>query len=139
MSDSPSIAASPKLQTVLFVDDDPQDLDTWSKRLSEHAPTYSVVRATDVPSALSICQSQNVDCIILDLDLWEGSGFEVLLSLIPDRHRPSVPIVVLTKLPYPNVHEMVMHNGARACLVKQRTSSNDLHTAIQQAIASIDA
>jgi len=49
--------------------------------------------------------------------------------------RPAVPVIVLTKLPYPNVHEMVLHNGAQGCLVKQRTS--DLHSTIQRAVASI--
>jgi CheY-like chemotaxis protein len=138
MSDSTSLAVSPKLRTVLFVDDDPQDLHAWAQRLTECSSTYSVIKATDVQSALSICRSQSVDCVLLDLDLWEASGFELLLSLIPDRHSPSVPVVVLTKLPYPHVHEMAMHHGARACLVKQQTSANDLHTAIHQAIAAID-
>lgn len=139
MSDSTPLAAQlevPKT-TVLFVDDDPQDLQVWSQALTGYSTAYSVIKATDIKSALHVCQSQSVDCVLLDLDLWEGSGFEVLLSLIPNRHRPSLAVIVLTKLPYPNVHEMVMHNGALACLVKQQTSPSDLHTAIQRAIASI--
>ena len=123
--------------TVLFVDDDPEDLDRWSQILTAYSPHYSVIKRTDVRSALHTYQSQTVDCVLLDLDLSPESGFEVLLSLIPDRHRPLVPVIVLTKLPYPIMHEMAVHHGARACLVKQKTSANDLHAAIQSAITSI--
>jgi len=125
--------------TVLFVDDDPEDLKEWSRALRGYCDRYSIIQTTDVKSALSVCQSQHVDCVLLDLDLSNESGFEVLLSLIPDRRRPCLPVIVLTKLPYPDLQEIVMHHGARACLVKQRTSVNNLHTAIKKAVASTSA
>ena len=133
---TPLVADQDSKKTVLFVDDDPEDLEKWSRTLNGYSDSYAVIKTTDVKSALSICQSQKVDCVLLDLDLSRESGFEVLLSLIPDRHRPSLPVIVLTKLPYPNMHEMVLHNGAKACLTKQQTSPNNLHTAIQTAIAA---
>ena len=87
--------------TVLFIDDNPADLDFWSQGLRECSPAYSTLTATDIKSGLHLYQSQKVDCVILDLDLSGESGFEALFTLIPNRHRPSVPVVVLTKLPYP--------------------------------------
>ena len=125
--------------TVLFIDDNPADLDFWSQSLRECSPTYSTLTATDIKSGLHLYQSQKVDCVILDLDLSGESGFEALFALIPNRHRPSVPVVVLTKLPYPYLHDMVLHNGAFACLHKQQHSARDLEKAIQQAMASIAA
>jgi hypothetical protein len=44
---------------------------------------------------------------------------------------------VLTRLPHPNLFEMAKHNGAQACLLKQKTSIHDLEHAIQQAIAAV--
>ena len=107
----------------------------------KRAPLYDLatLTATDIKSGLHLYQSQKVDCVILDLDLSGESGFEALFALIPNRHRPSVPVVVLTKLPYPHLHDMVLHNGAFACLHIQRHSARDLENAIQQAIASIAA
>ena len=125
--------------TVLFIDDNPVDLDVWSQGLRECSPAYSMLTAMDINSGLQLYQSCKVDCVILDLDLAGASGFEVLFKLIPDRQRPSIPVVVLTKLPYPNLYDMVMHNGAFACLHKQHTSARDLDQAIQQAIASVAA
>jgi CheY-like chemotaxis protein len=123
--------------TVLFIDDDPAALEVWSERLSQCSATYSTLTATDIRAGLDLYRSQKVDCVVLDLDMPDGSGFEVMLSLIPDRRRPSIAVVVLTRLPYTNIHEMAMHNGAQACLVKQHSSANDLHTSVQNAIASI--
>ena len=34
-----------------------------------------------------------------------------MLSLIPDRRCPSIDVIVLTRLPYKNLHVMAMHNG----------------------------
>ena len=125
--------------TVLFIDDDPAALDFWSQGLRQCSPAYSTLTATNINAGLDLYRSQKVDCVVLDLDMPEGSGFEAMLSLIPDRRRPSIAVVVLTRLPYKNLHEMAMHNGARACLVKQHTSVDELNTSIQKAIASIAA
>ena len=65
------------------------------------------------------------------------SGFHALLELIPDRTRPSMPVIILTHLNHPNLFEMAKHNGAQACLLKQRISPKDLDTTIQQAIAAV--
>ena len=67
------------------------------------------------------------------------SGFHVLLQLVPDRHHPRIPVIVLTHLPHPNLFEMAKHNGAQDCLLKQSTSIQDLDQAIQQAISAVKA
>ena len=42
-----------------------------------------------------------------------NSGFKVLFDLIPDRTRPKIAVVMLTRLHHPVLHEMALHNGAR--------------------------
>ena len=123
--------------TVLFIDDNPVDLDVWSRGLRECSPAYTTLTASDIRSGLNLYQSQKVDCVILDLDLPGESGFEALFALVPNRQRPSIAVIVLTKLPYQNLYELVMHNGAFACLHKRHTSAAALDQAIQKAIASI--
>ena len=66
--------------TVLFIDDNPADLDFWSHGLRECSSAYSTLTATDIKSGLHLYQSQKVDCVILDLDLSGESGFEALFS-----------------------------------------------------------
>jgi DNA-binding NarL/FixJ family response regulator len=123
--------------TVLMIDDNAEDLDSWSKLLVESSAQYLILKAQTVRAGLDLCQYQEVDCVVLDLDMDDSSGFEVLLHLIPDRKRPEIAVVVLTRLKNPTLHETVLHHGAQACLVKQCTSARNLDDAIKKAIASI--
>lgn len=123
--------------TVLMIDDNPADLDSWSSGLRETSSGYSVLKAQSVRAGLDVCQYQRIDCIVLDLDMDESSGFEVLLALIRDHKRPEKAVVVLTRLRHPHLHETVLYHGAQACLVKQDTSSQDLDAAIQQAVVAV--
>jgi len=120
-----------------MIDDNPEDLESWSKRLGESSSQYSILKAQTVRAALDLCQYQKVDCVVLDLDMELSSGFEVLLRLIPDHKRPKVAVVVLTRLRNANLHETALYQGAQACLVKHLTSARDLNEAIQKAIVSV--
>jgi CheY-like chemotaxis protein len=122
--------------TILIVDDNPKDLERWGNEIKEHFGAASVIKVPNVDQALAVCDSQEIDCVVLDLDLSESSGFELLLELIPNRGRSRIAVVVLTRLVAPTLHEMALHNGAHACLVKQFTSPRELSEAIRKAIAS---
>jgi len=123
--------------TVLMIDDNAEDLEAWSKLLAESSSRYVILTAQTVRAGLAFCRDQKVDCVVLDLDMDDSSGFEVLLSLIPDPKRPPIAVVVLTRLTNPTMHETVLHHGAQACLVKRRTSAIDLREAIEKAIVSV--
>jgi CheY-like chemotaxis protein len=122
--------------TVLFVDDDVEALDTWVQRFQSYSPNYRVLKTHTVESAIDLCCCQKMDCVVLDLDMGDASGFDVLLSLVPDRNCREIAVVVLTHLVNPTIHALTVENGAHACLVKQRTSPQQLDNAIQTAIAS---
>src|SRR5262245_34463046 len=105
--------------TVLIVDDNPEDLESWSKRLVESSSRYLILKTQTIRAALDLCQSQEVDCVVLDIDMNDSSGFEVLLNLIPDRKRPEIAVVGLTRLQNRTLHELMLYHGAQACLTKQ--------------------
>jgi DNA-binding NarL/FixJ family response regulator len=96
-----------------------------------------MLKAPTAKAGLDLCQYQKVDCVVLDLDMNESSGFDVLVNLIPDRNRPKIAVVVLTHLNNPALRESVLYFGAQACLLKRSTSARDLDEAIQKALASI--
>ena len=133
---APQVSSS-RPATVLMIDDNPEELESWSKRLAEYPSHYSMLKAQTVKDGLEVCQDQNVDCVVLDLDMGDSSGFEVLLHLIPERKRPQMATVVLTHLQNPILRDTVLYHGAQAYLVKQGTSAQDLDHAIQQAIVSV--
>ena len=62
--------------TVLIVDDNREALDTWAKGLQECSSRYNVLKADTVSSALDLCRYQRIDCVVLDLDMNDASGFK---------------------------------------------------------------
>ena len=77
--------------TVLMIDDNAEDLESCSKALAESPSRYSILKAQTVRAGLDVCRYQKADCVILDLDMGDSSGFEVLFHLIPDRKRLKLP------------------------------------------------
>src|SRR5678815_2327944 len=128
---------SSTLTTVLFIDDNVEDLRFWCGALKNHSSHhYTVLDAPSGEAGLALCRSQRVDCIVLELDMPE-SGFYVLFDLIRDRTRPQIAVVILTHLLAPNLLELAKHNGAQVCLVKQATSAQELENAIHDAVAAV--
>ena len=123
--------------TILMIDDNAKDLESWSKVIADSPSHYSILKAQTVTAGLDVCRYQKVDCVVLDLDMGDSSGFDMLFHLIPDRKRPKIGVVVLTRLTQPTLHETVIQFGAQACLVKRFTSAQDLDEAIQKAIVSV--
>jgi CheY-like chemotaxis protein len=77
--------------TVLFIDDNDEDLKYWCellKRFSSHH--YTVLDAPSAESGLELCRSNRIDCVVLELDMPE-SGFCVLFDLIRDRTPRKIP------------------------------------------------
>lgn len=124
--------------TILFIDDNEEDLKYWSDSLRQSSANYTVLESSNAAAGLDMCRGRSVDCVVLDLDMPE-SGFHVLLELIPDRQRPQVAVIILTHLPHPNLFDMAKHNGAQACLLKQSTTVQDLEQSIQEALAAVRA
>lgn len=122
--------------TVLIIDDNEADLEYWSETVRNFASNYTVLKARDCKSGLTMCQDRKVDCVLLDLDM-PDSGFHALLELVPDRKIPKTAVVIFTRLVHPTLSEMARQNGALAYLVKQHTSSEELDTVIQRAISSV--
>lgn len=124
--------------TILFIDDNEEDLKYWSDSLRQSSANYTVLESSSAVAGLDVCRAQTVDCVVVDLDMPE-SGFHVLLELVPDRRRPQVAVIVLTHLPHPNLFDMAKHNGAQACLLKQSTTVQELEHSVQEALAAVRA
>lgn len=122
---------------ILLIDGDEQDRAYWANRLTVCSPEYQVHEAASGREGLELYRAQYFDCIVLDLVLPDTSGFKLLVDLILHVDRPTVPIVVLTKLRWQSFHELAMRNGAQAALAKDRVSGDDLDRAIRKAVAVV--
>lgn len=123
--------------TILVIDDNADQRDYYVHRLQASSPDYVVVQAETGRAGLALCEQHPPDCVILELDLPDMSGFEVLLKLVPRVYSPEIAVIVLTRLKNPYLLEAALTNGARAALHKDMASGDVLDTAVIKAIAAV--
>ncbi len=75
---------------VLHIDDDSDTLEITAKALGDLA---RIARATDLQSARAFLAENAVDIAIVDIDLPDGSGLEILPDLSP-AHAPATPVII---------------------------------------------
>ncbi|OGS34854.1 MAG: hypothetical protein A2293_07005 [Elusimicrobia bacterium RIFOXYB2_FULL_49_7] len=80
--------------TILVVDDETDILDLVAFHLERAG--FSVLKAKDGETALSILWDENVDLAILDLMLPGVSGLEVLKALRENKRTENLPVILLT-------------------------------------------
>lgn len=99
----------------------------------------SILEAKDGTSALRLCESYRVNCIVTELNLPDLSALELLLRVIPPTSVPRIALIVLAQCVLPNIAQLARDNGAQACLMKRFTSGDDLEQYILRAISAVEA
>lgn len=129
----------PELPTtsVLLIDGSANDRAFYAERLRRCSSDYLVLEAADGPSGLDLYRSRRIDCVVLELELPNQSGFEILINLVPIASRPHVAVIMLTRNGHRGVWELAHQNGVCACFVKRLMAVEDLDRAIQRAIAFV--
>jgi DNA-binding NarL/FixJ family response regulator len=123
--------------TVLLIDDDPRYREHYAQRLYASPSHFDVVHAATGRSGLDTCGRQPIDCVVLEIDLPDMSGFEVLAKLVPRTYRPEIAVIVLTRLPNQFLLDLAIKNGAQAALRKRLGSSDLLEQSIVKAVARV--
>ena len=86
---------------VLLIDENSGERDYYVHRLQVSSPDYVVLQAATGLAGLALCEQHSPDCVVLELDLPDMSGFEVLVKLIPHAYHPEIAVVILTRLNNP--------------------------------------
>lgn len=124
---------------VLFIDRHQEDRRAWAHALKMFSPDSVVLEAETGAAGLAMCQSQRVDCVVVELTLPDMSGFQMLVDLVPCPRTPTVGVIMFTRLPVPSIADLAISQGAQDFLIKSHTSVDQLHTAIREAIAKVAA
>jgi two-component system, NtrC family, response regulator len=122
---------------VLFIDPNDAERQSWVGSLGMCSADYIILQAADARSGLKLVESEQVDCVVLDLDLPDRNGLSVLLRLVDYAHRPRIAVVVLTCLALAALSEIAFRNGAQSYLIKGKISIMDLDLAIRRSIALV--
>ncbi|ODT49287.1 PleD family two-component system response regulator [Devosia sp. 63-57] len=101
---------------VLIVDDIPTNIRLLEVRLT--AEYFEVVTATSGQQALEICQTQDIDIVLLDVMMPEMDGFEVCRRLKADPRTHHVPVLMVTALDQPSDRVKGLEVGADDFLTK---------------------
>jgi len=81
---------------ILFVDDEPDLLNTVQYRLSQNS--YEVVTASNGKEGLEVAKEAKPDLILLDNNMPIMSGQEMLTCLRNDAELKDIPVIMLTAL-----------------------------------------
>jgi two-component system cell cycle response regulator len=101
---------------VLIVDDIPTNVRLLEARLT--AEYYDVVTASSGPQALAICDSQDIDIVLLDVMMPDMDGFEVCRRLKSNPRTQHVPVLMITALDQPSDRVNGLDVGADDFLTK---------------------
>jgi two-component system cell cycle response regulator len=101
---------------VLIVDDIAPNVRLLEARLA--AEYYEVVTAGSGPEALEICQTQDIDIVLLDVMMPGMDGFEVCQRLKADPRTHHLPVVMVTALDQPSDRVRGLEVGADDFLTK---------------------
>jgi signal transduction histidine kinase/AraC-like DNA-binding protein len=94
--ESNTVQAEEPSFTILVVDNEPNTLDLHTRIVQSHSLSNRVLQARTGQQALDTLQRENVDLVLLDLQMPEMDGFEVLEKMRGDERMQKIPVIVLT-------------------------------------------
>ncbi|MDD5749647.1 MAG: response regulator [Patescibacteria group bacterium] len=101
---------------ILIVEDDEFLLQMYTTKLELEG--FGVVEATNGREAIKVAKKEKPDLILLDLNLPEIDGFEVLKQLRQDEETKEVKVIVLTNYSQKEHIDRCLELGASDYLIK---------------------
>jgi YesN/AraC family two-component response regulator len=82
--------------TILVVDNEPNTLDLHTRIVQSHSPSNRVLKTRSGKEALEIMMQEPIDLVLLDLQMPEMDGFEVLEKMGGTERLRRIPVIVVT-------------------------------------------
>lgn len=121
---------------ILIVDDNKEDC-FFIKRLLRKSIEfiYTIIEASTGEQALELCETERLDCILLDYMLPNMTGLEVLAQFRASTSEwAQVPIIFMTGQGSEKIAVQAIKGGAHDYIIKSEFTFEKLHTAIANAI-----
>jgi diguanylate cyclase (GGDEF)-like protein/PAS domain S-box-containing protein len=120
---------------ILVVDDDDVDRERVVRFVDQSPLIASMTQATSVKHAVSLLRANLYDCVVLDNQLPDGTGVELLPLLRETSNRPC-PVIMVTGAGDEELAAHVMRGGAADYLSKSRLSTDTLYRSIARCVES---
>ena len=86
----------PQVRTVLLVDDEEDELHLFVRMLESEENRYSILQVTTGRRALSMLRTRRPDLLLLDLNMPDVNGFQVLEEKARDPEIAGIPVLVIS-------------------------------------------
>jgi signal transduction histidine kinase/ActR/RegA family two-component response regulator len=104
-------------QVILYIEDNPANAELM-QRIFAPTPSTTVLVALRGVEGIALAQQHRPDLVLLDLDLPDISGEEVLRQLRADFRTSAIPVVIVTADAMPARGEQLLSLGAAAYVTK---------------------
>jgi len=111
------VASAKRALTVLYIEDNLSNLKLL-ERVMARRPDVRLLTAMQGRLGLDLARQHRPDLILLDLDLPDVRGDQVLRTLRDDATTGDIPVVMLTATATPGEIDRLLDSGARAYLTK---------------------
>jgi len=118
---------------LLVIDDDEVDRKTVARALKTLGTTYDMQEARDGRHGVELARSRSFDCILLDYNLPDMNGLDVLIEL-REKQGVTAPIVMLTSEGDISLAVEAMKRGAHDYLPKAQVGPDTLSRTVANAI-----
>ncbi|WGV27747.1 hybrid sensor histidine kinase/response regulator [Halotia branconii] len=123
------------IRTLLIIDDCAADRKIYRRHLlRDPHQSYNILEADCAEDALTLCQENHCDAILLDFCLPDLSGLELFDKLKQEIFETAVPVIMLTGRGDQELAVQAMKRGALDYLVKQNLKPDVLQIAVRNAI-----
>ena len=110
--------SAPVAPVVLYVDDESANLRLIERLFHRSRPDIELITATKGGEGLNLARERQPDLILLDLNLPDMSGEEVLLALRQEERTEAIPVVMLSGDVSPAQVERMRNHGAMDYITK---------------------
>ena len=107
-----------KTGTILYIEDNTSNTELVEQILLNHRPAIHLVSHTNGAQAVSLAIEFDPDLILLDLDLPDIKGFEVIKLLQAAEKTKEIPVVIISADAMPNQIEKLIKAGSKDYLIK---------------------
>ena len=109
---------SEKTGTILYIEDNNSNIELVEQILTSQRTNIRLVTSLEGRRTLDLAVANNPDLILLDLNLPDIHGSEVINLLMQDERTKHIPVVIISADAMPHQLDRLIHAGAKKYLTK---------------------
>ncbi len=118
------------MKRIILVDDDLFIRDLVATKLN--GEKYAVEVAASVSEGLKVIDSEKPDLVILDLELPDGHGLDLLRKIKFDPKTKEVPVIIFSNIDDPDIRMNVKEAGADESFLKVSLDMSELESQVDK-------